>query len=256
MTLNRFDGKKVLITGAAGVFGQWIAHAYAEEGATLLLTDVREDALKAAAAKLKEKNQWDESRLSLHASDLSQERQLDELVQFVEKQWGAADIVINGAGIYPYRTLMGMNTVDWEQTMSINLAVPFQLTQRLARQMIERGTAGSFINISSGAASTAAVGMGNYSVSKAGLEMLTKLFALELAEHNIRVNAVLPGYAPGSEVSVMSRQHTEKMIEITPLGRTSGPEDAPQAILFLTSEQAAFITGATLAVDGGRVARS
>lgn len=250
MPERTFAGKKVVITGAAGVFGQWIAQAYAAEGASLYLSDIREDALRNTVDKLKHEGvdvHW-------HVTNLVDEHSINELVQVVEQQWKAPDIVINNAGIYPYRTLMNMTLQHWNETMDLNLSAPFLLTQHFAKQMIASEVEGSFINISSGAASTAGVGMGNYSVSKVGIEMLTKTFALELSPYRIRVNAVVPGYAPGSEVSVMTKEHTEHMINITPLGRTSGPDDAPQAILYLTSDQASFITGSILTVDGGRTA--
>ncbi|MGV2884289.1 SDR family NAD(P)-dependent oxidoreductase [Paenibacillus taichungensis] len=250
MPERTFAGKRVVITGAAGVFGQWIAQAYAAEGASLYLSDIREDALRKTVDKLKQEGvdvHW-------HVTNLVDEQSINELVQAVEQQWKAPDIVINNAGIYPYRTLMNMTLQHWNETMDLNLAAPFLLTQHFAKQMIASKVEGSFINISSGAASTAGVGMGNYSVSKVGIEMLTKTFALELSPYRIRVNAVVPGYAPGSEVSVMTKEHTEHMINITPLGRTSGPDDAPQAILYLTSDQASFITGSILTVDGGRTA--
>ncbi|UPK46681.1 SDR family NAD(P)-dependent oxidoreductase [Paenibacillus pabuli] len=250
MPERTFAGKKVVITGAAGVFGQWIAQAYAAEGASLYLSDIREDALRKTVDKLKQEGvdvHW-------HVTNLVNEPSINELVRTVEQQWKAPDIVINNAGIYPYRTLMNMTLQHWNETMDLNLAAPFLLTQHFAKQMITSEVEGSFINISSGAASTAGVGMGNYSVSKVGIEMLTKTFALELSPYRIRVNAVVPGYAPGSEVSVMTKEHTEHMIQITPLGRTSGPNDAPQAILYLTSDQASFITGSILTVDGGRTA--
>lgn len=250
MPERTFAGKKVVITGAAGVFGQWIAQAYAAEGASLYLSDIREDALRNTVDKLKQEG------VDVHwrVTNLVDEKSINELVQVVEQQWKAPDIVINNAGIYPYRTLMNMTLQHWNETMDLNLAAPFLLTQHFAKQMIASEVEGSFINISSGAASTAGVGMGNYSVSKVGIEMLTKTFALELSPYRIRVNAVVPGYAPGSEVSVMTKEHTEHMINITPLGRTSGPDDAPQAILYLTSDQASFITGSILTVDGGRTA--
>lgn len=250
MPERTFAGKRVVNTGAAGVFGQWIAQAYAAEGASLYLSDIREDALRSTVDKLKQEGvdvHW-------HVTNLVDEQSINELVQVVEQQWKAPDIVINNAGIYPYRTLMNMTLQHWNETMDLNLAAPFLLTQHFAKQMIASEVEGSFINISSGAASTAGVGMGNYSVSKVGIEMLTKTFALELSPYRIRVNAVVPGYAPGSEVSVMTKEHTEHMIKITPLGRTSGPDDAPQAILYLTSDQASFITGSILTVDGGRTA--
>ncbi|MEK8127750.1 SDR family NAD(P)-dependent oxidoreductase [Paenibacillus filicis] len=249
MSLQRFSGKKVVITGAAGVFGGWIARAFAAEGASLYLSDIRPEALEQTARRLPGVDIWQ------HVTDLTDPESAVDLIDSVERDWSSPDIVINNAGIYPYSRLLEQTTEQWNATIDLNLRAPFLLIQGFARLMIARGIQGSFINISSGAASMAGPGMGNYNVSKAGLEMLTRVFSLELAPHSIRVNSVVPGYAPGSEVSVMTDAHTSSMIENTPLKRTSGPDDAPQAILYLSSDAASFITGTTLSVDGGRTAR-
>ncbi|CAM3658431.1 SDR family NAD(P)-dependent oxidoreductase [Marinicrinis lubricantis] len=247
---EQFVGKKVLITGAAGIFGTWIAEAFAEAGASLCLSDIREAELQKLAASPKLK----EAQLLLHTTDLSREESVYDLVRLIETTWSSADIVINNAGIYKRQKLMDMTVPDWTQSLGVNVTAPFLLTQQLAKQMIQDGKQGSIINISSGAANNTQIGGGHYSTGKAALSMLTRAFALELAPHNIRVNAVVPGFAPGSEVNALTDEYVQTMISKIPLGRTSGPKDAPQAILFLCSEQASFITGATLSVDGGLAA--
>lgn len=247
---DQFLGKKVVITGAAGIFGKWIAQAFAEVGAILCLSDIREQELKALA----EDPILKKTELLIHKTDLSKVESIRDLAQLVEKQWSSADILINNAGIYQRHKLIEMSIEDWNESMGVNVTAPFLLTQLLAQQMIKDNKPGSIINISSGAAVSTQIGGGHYSTGKAALSMLTRSLALELAPYQIRVNSVGPGFAPGSEVSELSEDYVQNMISQIPLGRTSGPKDAPQAILFLCSEQASFITGSTLSVDGGRTA--
>lgn len=247
---DQFVGKKVVITGAAGIFGRWIAEAFAYVGAHLLLSDVREQELRAAAAN----PVLEQTNVLVHQTDLRDQQQIEDLANMVAKEWSSADILINNAGIYHRQRLMDMQIDQWNQSLGVNVTAPFLLTQLLAQQMIDNGTTGSIINISSGAAQSTQIGGGHYSTGKAALAMLTRAFALELAPHGIRVNAVVPGFAPGSEVSELSNDYVQNMIASIPLGRTSGPDDAPTAILYLCSQAASFITGTTLNVDGGKAA--
>ncbi|ADY56839.1 3-oxoacyl-(acyl-carrier-protein) reductase [Syntrophobotulus glycolicus DSM 8271] len=247
---QEFAGKHVVITGAAGIFGSWIAKAFAGQGASLCLSDIREDKLKELIRDPLFKN----TEFIVHRTDLSEPNSVADLCAVIEKEWSAPDILINNAGLYHRQILMDMPPRAWEEFMAVNLTAPFLLTQNLTKLMIQGKIPGSVINIISGAAFSVQVGGGPYSVSKAALAMLTRAFALELAPHGIRVNSVAPGFAPGSEVSHLTDDYVSKMVESIPLGRTSGPEDAPQAVLFLCSAAAAFITGATLTVDGGRTA--
>lgn len=247
---DQFVGKKVVITGAAGIFGKWIAQAFAKAGASLCLSDIREQELHALANDPILKD----SELIFHTTDLNDPSAIQDLAHLVEKQWSSADILINNAGVYHRHQLMEMSIDDWNASFGVNVTAPFLLTQLLAKQMIKEEIKGSIINISSGAAISTQIGGGHYSTGKAALSMLTRSMSLELAPYHIRVNSVGPGFAPGSEVSALTDQYVQNMIASIPLGRVSGPEDAPQAILFLCSEQASFITGATLAVDGGRTA--
>lgn len=138
--------------------------------------------------------------------------------------------------------------------MDVNLTAPFLLTRDLARLMIKDQVRGAVVNITSAAANTTRLGSGHYSTSKAGLAMLTRAYALELAPHGIRVNAVSPGFAPGSKVSTLDDHYIATVEASIPLGRTSGPCDAAEAVLFLCSKRASYITGTTLTVDGGRSA--
>jgi len=247
---DQFSGKRVVITGAAGIFGRWIAEAFAKVGAQLCLSDIRGEDLKVLARD----PAFQHTQVLIHQTDLRDSSSIEDLAVVIEKEWSSADILINNAGIYHRERLMDMSPQAWQGSLSVNVTAPFLLTQLLAKQMIKDEKAGAVINISSAASNSTQIGGGHYSTGKAALAMLTRAFALELAPHHIRVNAVVPGFAPGSEVSSLSDEYVQNMIAQIPLGRTSGPHDAPQAILYLCSQEASFITGATLHVDGGKSA--
>ena len=242
-----FQNKTIVITGAAGIFGRWIAAYFANEGARLCLSDIRMDGLEKAVAELG----LDRSKVLLHATELTSDASMLELVDLVKREWKAPDILVNNAGIYTRFSLLEMEFSDWDRVFGVNLRAPFVLSREFAKLMIAEGKAGSIINISSGAARKMNQNSVPYCTSKTAIERLTKGFALELAEYGIRVNVVEPGFAPGSEVSELSDEYVTNMLKNIPLGRASGPQDAPGAIAYLCSDKAAFITGAVLSVDGG-----
>jgi 3-oxoacyl-[acyl-carrier protein] reductase len=243
-----FSGKRVVVTGAAGIFGGWIAAAFAKAGAVLCLSDVRHDRLEALPAKLGA----DPATTLLHATELRDAASIEALASLLADKWGAPDIVVNNAGIYP-RTgiLLDLDVAEWDRMMDVNVRAPFLVTRAMARLMIARGVQGAIVNIGSGASRQMRIGSVPYCTSKTALERLTKGQALELAPHRIRVNVVEPGFAPGSEVSLLPADYVEKMTARIPLGRTSAPDDTPGAVMYLCSDAAAYITGAVLAVDGG-----
>ncbi|CDN51877.1 SDR family NAD(P)-dependent oxidoreductase [Neorhizobium galegae] len=242
-----FENKTIVITGAAGIFGRWTAAYFAREGAKLCLSDVRMDGLEKAVSELG----LDRSKVLLHATELTSDASMLELVDLVKREWKAPDILVNNAGIYTRFSLLEMEFSDWDRVFGVNLRAPFVLSREFAKLMIAEGKAGSIINISSGAARKMNQNSVPYCTSKTAIERLSKGFALELAEYGIRVNVVEPGFAPGSEVSELSDEYVTNMLKNIPLGRASGPDDAPGAIAYLCSDKAAFITGAVISVDGG-----
>lgn len=244
------QGQRVVVTGAAGVFGEWISSAFARAGAELLLTDGRAEPLERVAGRLADEG----VTVTAQVADLTDPTDIEALITSYGERWGSPDVLVNNAGIYPRGWLLQMTRGDLQHMLDVNLVAPFQLTQAVARQMIEHEVAGSVVNVTSGAAHSTQPGGGPYSTSKAALAMFTRASALELAPYGIRVNAVSPGFAPGSEVSHLDEGHIEGMTRSIPLGRTSGPYDAPEAVLFLCSERASFMTGSTITVDGGRTA--
>jgi len=244
LPLFDFTGKRVVLTGAAGVFGAWIAESFAKAGATLLLSDRDAEALQALVARMPD------DTLS-HVTELTDDAALDGLVALVRDTWGAPDILINNAGVYPSGFLLDIEPAEWDRIMDINLRAPFVLTRAMARLMIAAGQTGSVVMISSGAKGKMRRSVVLYCTSKTAMDRLMKGFALELSDYNIRVNAVEPGFAPCSTASPLTEAHVKTVLSNIPLGRGSEPEDAAAAILFLCSDAASYITGTSIAVDGG-----
>jgi 3-oxoacyl-[acyl-carrier protein] reductase len=242
-----FAGARVVVTGAGGIFGRRIAGAFARAGARLCLSDHRPDVVARLPADLG----LDRDGTLLHVTELTDDGSVLDLVGVVERAWGAPDVLVNNAGVYPRGRLLDIAAGEWDRIIGVNVRAPFLLSRELARLMIRAGVRGAIVNITSGAARTMRTGSVPYCTSKTALERLTAGLALELAPHGIRVNAVSPGFAPGSTVSPLPPAYVESMLARIPLGRASGPDDAPAAILFLCSPRASYITGATLAVDGG-----
>ena len=191
------------------------------------------------------------SRTILHATELTDEASILDLARQVRDAWQAPDIVVNNAGLYPTCDLLDLSAAEWDRIFAVNLRAPFLITREMAKLMIAAARKGAVVNISSGASRQMRRGWVAYCTSKTALERLTKGLALELAPHGIRVNAIEPGFAPGSSVSRLSEGYIARMKARIPLGRTSGPGDAPEAVAYLCSEKASFITGAVLSVDGG-----
>ncbi|MCX8998421.1 SDR family oxidoreductase [Rhizobiaceae bacterium BDR2-2] len=242
---NEFNGRKVVVTGAGGIIGGWIAEAFAKEGAQVCLTDRSEDRLEALRASLPGNGHF------ILAADLTDAGSMTALAGAVGERWGAPDILINNAGIYPSGFLLDISVDDWDRIINVNLRAPFVLSQLFARQMIDAGKGGAIVNISSGAARKMRSTAVPYCTSKTALDRLTKGFALELAEYGIRVNAVEPGFAPGSDTSALSDEHVKTVTASIPLGRPSSAPDVAAAVLYAASSAASYVTGATLTVDGG-----
>ena len=188
------------------------------------------------------------------AADLTTDAGLDSLLQNIKMEWGAPDVVVNNAAIYPSSFLLDMEVADWDQIMDINVRAPFVLMRGFSLQMINKGIRGNFVNISSGAARKMRRTAVTYCMSKTALDRMTKGFALELAEYGIRANCLEPGFATGSAVSNLNQEHIDKVLAAIPLGNEIDPEDVGQAALYLASPAAKNITGTSLSVDGGNSA--
>ncbi|MGB3553904.1 MAG: SDR family oxidoreductase [Jannaschia sp.] len=235
---TEFVGRRVVVTGAAGIMGRALAGHFRAVGAEVCSTDLSTDGLTDWAV----------------AADLTEDDGLSTLLDAVATEWGAPDVVVNNAAIYPSSFLLDMEIADWDRIMDLNVRAPFVLMRGFALQMIEAKVAGCFVNISSGAARKMRRTAVTYCTSKTALDRMTKGFALELAEYGIRANCLEPGFATGSAVSALSPEHVDRVMAAIPLGTQTGPDDVGQAALYLASNAAKNITGTSLAVDGGNSA--
>jgi 3-oxoacyl-[acyl-carrier protein] reductase len=244
-----FQGKKVIITGAAGIFGSWIAKAFDEAGADLWLVDQNKEGLQEVVQTLSNSN-----NINISILNLLEEKAINTFFDEVATKWSSPDYLINNAGIYPSSLMLDLSTDTWDEVMDINVKVPFLMMNYFSKLLIKEDRPGAVVNIISRSAKIPRVGAVHYAISKAALEMMTRGASMELAKYNIRVNAVSPGFAPGSKHSFLSEEYIDAMCKKIPLGRTSGPNDAPQTILYLCSDKSSFITGTSIYVDGGNTA--
>jgi NAD(P)-dependent dehydrogenase (short-subunit alcohol dehydrogenase family) len=248
---QRCAGKVVLVTGAQRGIGRAIAVRFAEAGADVALNFLDDKAsAESAAAQITALGR----RATTIAADISKPEEARRLVADAERALGPIDVLVNNAGIFPRTPFLELTEDTWDAVLDTNLKATFVCSQEAARRMVAARRPGAIINLSSGAPYRGSMRATAYMASKLGIVGLTRGMARELAPHGIRVNAVQPGFAPGSDVSALSQDHIDAMRNRIPLGRTSGPHDAPAAVLWLASHETSFVTGTTIAVDGGRTA--
>lgn len=237
----------VIVTGAAAGIGFGIAKGYLEAGARVAICDFREEAVAAAVDRL-----GPSERLEGGVIDVRDEAQVDGFFGHVDETFGPPTVVVANAGIYPNTPVVEMDVAEWDRVMETNLRGVFLTGRAAAREMIAAGRGGNVITISSGAYQSGRVGAAHYCASKAGVVMFTKVLALELAPHRIRVNCIAPGLVEvNSEVSPISEEYKTTLTNSIPWGRIGQPEDIANAALFLSSPEADFITGEVLMVNGG-----
>ena len=236
-------GKTALVTGASGGIGAEIARALHGRGAVVGLSGTRREALDALAAELGE-------RVHVLPADLSQADEAARLVADAEVAMGKVDILVNNAGLPKDGLAMRMSDADWEKVMNVDLAAPFRLTRAVLKFMLRR-KAGRIINIGSIVGTTGNPGQANYCAAKAGLIGLTKSLAQEVASRGITVNVVAPGFIETPMTDVLSEAQRADLSGKIPLGRLGAPRDIAAAVVYLASEEAGWVTGATLHVNGG-----
>lgn len=236
--------KHALITGAASGIGAAIARRFAAQGWVVSGSDIREEELASQMASFAPTG-------SILPCDLSDADATSSLITRAWDARGPVNVLVNAAGIYPARSFLNLTVELWDRVQAVNVRAPMVLTQTLAARAIADGLDVTVVNISSGAALRARPGAAHYSTSKAALEMLTKAAAVELGEYGIRVNAVSPGFVTvNSTANPVSKQYADK-VSANPLGRRGEPNDVAAAVLWLASEEASWVTGAVLRVDGG-----
>ncbi len=237
------SGKSALITGASGGIGGAIARALHGAGATVALSGTRVEALEGLASELGE-------NAHITPANLSDAESLAALIDTAEEAMGAVDILINNAGLTRDMLSMRLTDEDWQSVLDVNLTAAFRLSRGVMRGMMKRRW-GRIINITSVVGVTGNPGQANYAASKAGLIGMSKSMAQEVASRGITVNCVAPGMIVTAMTDVLSDDQKKRILEIAPAGRLGESEEIAAGTLYLASEEAAYVTGQTLHINGG-----
>jgi 3-oxoacyl-[acyl-carrier protein] reductase len=239
----RLDGKTALVTGASGGIGAGIARALHAQGAVVVLSGTRREALDQLAGELGE-------RVHVCPADLREQGAADALVTAAEAAAGPLAILVNNAGLTRDMLAIRMRDEDWASVLDVDLAAPFRLARAALRGMLRR-RAGRIVSISSIVGATGNAGQANYAAAKAGLVGMSKSLAQESASRGVTVNVVAPGFVQTAMTDVLPEAHKEKLLGAIPLGRMGQPEDIAAAVVYLASDEAAWVTGQVLHVNGG-----
>jgi 3-oxoacyl-[acyl-carrier protein] reductase len=241
-----FNEKVVLITGGAQGIGKATAKKFLQHGANIVLCDYDESAGQAT------QEEFDNEKVSFYKVDVTDSSQIEEMVQSTITKHGRIDILINNAGITIDGFLTKMEEAAWEKVIAVNLSGVFKCTKAVVPQMLKQGS-GVILNASSVVGLYGNIGQTNYAATKAGVIGLTKSWAKEFGPKGIRVNAVAPGFIETGMTAEVPGKVLDFMREKTPLKKLGKPDDIAYSYLFLASDQAQYINGAVLSVDGGLV---
>ncbi len=236
-------GKTALVTGASGGIGREIASVLHKQGATVALSGTRRDALEKLASDLKE-------RVFVLPCNLKSTEEVEKLIPHAEEAMGQIDILVNNAGMTKDGLILRMKDEDFEDVIAVNLTASFRLMRAAVKGMMKRRW-GRIINISSVVGVTGNPGQANYCASKAGIIGLSKSLAQELAGRNVTVNCVAPGFIASSMTEVLTDEQKQRISASIPQGRMGSPEDIAAGVAYLASNEAAYVTGQTLHINGG-----
>lgn len=237
------SGRKALVTGASGGIGGDIARALHRQGAAVALSGTRKDALEALAGELKE-------RVHVVVSNLADPAQVDALTGQAEAALGGLDILVHNAGITRDNLFMRMKDSEWDEVLAVNLTAGFRLYRAALRGMMKQRR-GRLIGITSVVGVTGNPGQGNYAASKAGLIGMSKALAQEIASRNVTVNTIAPGFIETAMTHALDDKQKEAIIGRVPAGRLGTGADVAAAAVYLASEEAGYVTGQTIHVNGG-----
>ena len=252
MTTRAFcsmQGRIASITGSARGIGRAIAEGLASLGANVVIADLQQETCQATAEEIAQSTG---QRVLPIAINVTEAGSTQRMVEQTITTFGKIDILVNNAGITRDTLIMRMEEADWDLVLDVNLKGVFNCSKAVVRTMMKQRY-GRIVNISSVSGQAGQIGQTNYSASKAGIIGFTKALAREVASRQITVNAVAPGFIPTFLTNTLPEDLKESILRYTPLGRMGKPEEVASAVAFLASEEAAYITGQVLAVDGGMV---
>lgn len=247
----RLQGKAAIVTGAGRGIGKAIAEKYLKEGARVLAVDYNEGLLSSAMDELQ---QLGDVRMSV--GDVRIAADCAKFVEACVDYFDQVDILANNAGIAHFAPFLEVTEEDWDRVMDVDLKGAFLMGQAAARQMVKAGRGGAIVNMASTNGLVGERDLAAYNSAKAGVILLTKTMAIELAQHNIRVNAVCPGFiltelaAESGADEAFIEEYTKKI----PLGRYGKPHEVADLFAYLASDESSFITGTSVVIDGGQLA--
>lgn len=243
----KLTGKTALVTGGSRGIGRAIALALASEGANVIINYTSNE--ESAAKVVEEIENLNVKALAVKAN-VSNVEEINEMVDKIEETFGGVDILVNNAGVTRDNLFIRMKEEDWDQVMDINLKGVFLCSKAVVRKMIKQKY-GRIINLSSVVGVVGNPGQANYCASKAGVIGFTKSLAKEIAGKNITVNAIAPGFIETDMTKVLPENVKESMLEVIPMKKYGKPEDIANLVVFLSSQDANYITGQVINVDGG-----
>jgi NAD(P)-dependent dehydrogenase (short-subunit alcohol dehydrogenase family) len=248
----RLGGKNAIISGAGSGIGRAIAIGFAAEGAGVVVADIIADRARSTTAEIRQTG----GKAEAVTADVSRRPDVEKTLAAAVASFGRIHILVCVAGIATVRPFLELPEAEWDEIMTVNLKSQYLCGQVVGRHMAERG-GGSIINVTSQLAEVAQPMSAHYQASKGGGKMLTKSMALDLAQFSIRVNALAPGLTDGgmdTDRSSAWRARREKLVERIPMHRAARPEEMVGAAVFLASDEASYVTGSTVLVDGGYLA--
>ena len=241
------EGRVAVVTGGARGIGRAIVEKLASLGAQVVIADMLVELAEKSAQEI---SQMTKTRILAVKVNVTDGKSSNEMIDQALKEFGRVDILVNNAGITRDTLILRMEEADWDAVLNVNLKGAFNCSKAVVRPMMKQRY-GRIVNISSVSGQAGQAGQTNYSASKAGLIGFTKALAREVASRQITVNAVAPGFIPTSLTNDLSEELKKSILTATPIGRMGKPEEIASAVAFLASEEAAYITGQVLAVDGG-----
>ncbi|ADE16805.1 short-chain dehydrogenase/reductase SDR [Nitrosococcus halophilus Nc 4] len=245
-------GKRVLVTGASGGLGAAIAKAFGGQGCRVLVHyRTREQGADQTVRAIQQAG----GTALQYPADLRSEKAIEKLVNFIVETWNGIDVLVNNAGVVLKASALDAGATYWDDSLNVNLRAPYLLSRQVANQMIKEGVEGVILNNSSIHATKSVPYFSAYAASKAGLEAMSRVMALEWAPYHIRVNCIAPGVVPVERTQETLRAQQDNWMPHIPAGRFGRPQDIAEMAVYLCSKAADWVTGQSFVVDGGMLAR-